>query len=123
MKKRGGDPNFYQKQDILKKFLKQYPTTQTLFKRELKILNELCKVYSLEFFSTGLVLPFSLNSLAWFKTEEGRQAIKSAQLKKTVDFSVKKPYDVGTEKIGEDAVIEKKPTLKDFLYGKKNEGS
>lgn len=118
MKKRG-DPNFYTKQEILKKFLKQYPTTKTKLAAELKFLKMLTANCSLEFLLREFALGFKVDTMLWFFSKDGKLAIESGKKKSVVDFSEKKEYSLQESKVGEDIKIDKKPkNLKDFLCQK-----
>ena len=86
------------------------------FAREMKMLNDLCERYSLEFMN---IVNFGkkFDSLAYLVSEKLRDALdqKFRAFNFRVDLSKYQTYDVG-EKAGQDAMIPPKiKTIKDFL--------
>jgi hypothetical protein len=86
------------------------------FAREMKMLNDLCERYSLEFMN---IVDFGkkLDSLAYLVSEKlkGRLDEKFRAFNFKVDLSKYQVYDIG-KKVGEDATINKKhKTVRDFL--------
>lgn len=86
------------------------------FAREMKMLNDLCERYSLEFMN---IVDFGkkFDSLAYLVSEKLRDALdqKFRAFNFRVDLSKYAAYDIGT-KTGEDGVINKtNKTIRDFL--------
>ena len=86
------------------------------FAREMKMLNDLCERYSLEFMD---IVDFGkkFDSLAYLVSEKLRDALdqKFRAFNFRVDLSKYQTYDVG-EKVGEDAMVSpKRKTIRDFL--------
>jgi len=86
------------------------------FAREMKLLNDLCDRYSLEFMD---IVNFGkkFDSLAYLVSSKLKNALdeKFRSFNFKVDLSKYKRYDIG-EKTGEDGVIPHLPkTIKDFL--------
>ena len=86
------------------------------FAREMKMLNDLCERYSLEFMD---VVSFGkkFDSLAYLVSEKLRDALdeKFRAFNFRVDLSKYHSYDIGA-KTGEDGIINKKnKTIRDFL--------
>ncbi len=86
------------------------------FAREMKMLNDLCDRYSLEFM-TIVYFGKKFDSLAYLVSEKLRDALdqKFRAFNFRVDLSKYQTYDVG-EKVGEDAMVSpKRKTIRDFL--------
>tara|TARA_Y100000592_G_scaffold94302_1_gene158852 strand:+ start:261 stop:608 length:348 start_codon:yes stop_codon:yes gene_type:complete len=86
------------------------------FAREMKMLNDLCDRYSLEFMD---IVDFGkkFDSLAYLVSEKLRDALdeKFRAFNFRVDLSKYHSYDIGA-KAGEDGIINKKnKTIRDFL--------
>ena len=86
------------------------------FAREMKMLNDLCERYSLEFMN---IVDFGkkFDSLAYLVSDKLKDTLdqKFRAFNFKVDLSKYQTYDVG-EKSGKDAVISpKRKTIKDFL--------
>ena len=86
------------------------------FAREMKLLNDLCDRYSLEFMD---IVNFGkkFDSLAYLVSPKLKDALdeKFRAFNFKVDLSKYKRYDIG-EKTGEDAIIPpSQKTIKDFL--------
>jgi hypothetical protein len=86
------------------------------FAREMKLLNDLCDRYSLEFMD---IVNFGkkFDSLAYLVSPKLKGVLdeKFRAFNFKVDLSKYKTYDIG-EKVGEDSVITpRKRTVKDFL--------
>lgn len=75
---------------------------------EIKISNFLIKKYGFEVFN-ALDLDFKLNSLAFFRTENGIETIKKQQREQSFVFEDVQSFEFSEEKIGEDKIIESKP--------------
>lgn len=91
-------------QFIVKKYVKP---TNIVWSREIKIAKKLVNTYANPAFWDWFSLDFPLNSLAYLLTNEGaNRLIKASQL---FSFEIPLPekYNIGTEKVGEDAKIEK----------------
>lgn len=89
------------------------------YMREMKLLNDLCERYSLEFMN---IFSFDkkVDSLAYFVSDKLEETLdrKFRAFNFRVDLSKYTDYDIG-EKVGEDPTVEKKiKSLKDFLDGK-----
>ena len=109
-------PKKINKKEILFRLVDVPPTgRRNFYAREMKFLNDLCDRYSLEF----------MNVVSFNKKFDSLTYLVSPKLKKTLDqkfrafnFLLDKSrypeYDIG-EKTGEDSVVKKKKTLKDFL--------
>ncbi len=86
------------------------------FAREMKLLNDLCDRYSLEFMN---IMDFGrkVDSMAYYTSLKLKNSLdeKFRAFNFRVDLSKYKTYDIG-EKAGEDAIIRpRKRTVKDFL--------
>ena len=86
------------------------------FAREMKMLNDLCERYSLEFMN---IVDFGkkFDSLAYLVSDKLKDTLdqKFRAFNFKVDLSKYAAYDIGT-KTGEDAVINKaNKTIRDFL--------
>ena len=86
------------------------------FAREMKMLNDLCERYSLEFMA---IVDFGkkFDSLAYLVSKKLRRCLdeKFRAFNFKVDLSKYQTYDIG-EKVGEDAAVNKKhKTVRDFL--------
>ncbi len=86
------------------------------FAREMKLLNDLCDRYSLEFMD---IVDFGrkIDSMAYYTSPKLKSALdeKFRAFNFRVDLSKYQTYDIG-EKAGEDVVITpRKRTVKDFL--------
>ena len=86
------------------------------FAREMKILNDLCDRYSLDFMR---IVSFSkkVDSLAYYASPKLKEVLneKFRAFNFNVDFSKYIVYNIG-EKTGEDSLVNfKKKTIKDFL--------
>ena len=105
------------KKEILKRLVSEPSSNKRMFyMREMKMLNDLCERYSLEF----------MNIMTFFKKLDSLSYLVSPKLKDTLDqkfrafnYSLDKnkypEYPLG-EKIGDDKPIEvKNKTIKDFL--------
>ncbi len=70
-----------------------------------------------EQFWMGLDLPFKLNSLAWFLSVDGTTLLKQKYANFRFEIPVVVQHNMGTEKVGEDAVVDtaKPLTIHDFL--------
>ncbi len=88
------------------------------YMREMKLLNDLCERYSLEFMN-AVSFDKQLDSLAYLVCDKLKETMdkKFRAFNFKVDLSKYPDYDIG-EKVGEDATINKKiKSLKDFLDG------
>lgn len=88
------------------------------YMREMKLLNDLCERYSLEFMNT-VSFDKKFDSLAYLVSDKLQETMdkKFRAFNFKVDLSKYPSYDIG-EKVGEDATIDKKiKSLKDFLDG------
>ena len=86
------------------------------FAREMKLLNDLCGRYSLEFMDF-VNFGKKFDSLAYLVSPKLKNALdeKFRAFNFKVDLSKYKTYDIG-EKIGEDVMVSQNPkTIKDFL--------
>lgn len=88
------------------------------YTREMKLLNDLCERYSLEFMD---IFSFDkkVDSLAYFVSDKLQETLdrKFRAFNFKVDLSKYTNYDIG-EKVGEDAKVDKKiKSLKKFLDG------
>lgn len=117
MRKSKRRPNKYQR--LISKFCKEPEkvwNNRGVVKREMAIAKKLFEYISEEKFWTKLYLPFKLNSLAWFLSDEGKTYL--IKYKKNIDLKGFDPvvFQLGDEKVGEDKHIESKPkNLLDFL--------
>lgn len=86
------------------------------YMREMKMLNDLCDRYSLEFMNE-VSFDRKFDSLAYLVSEKLKETLdkKFRAFNFKVDLSQYEHYDIG-EKVGEDASVEKKTkTIKQFL--------
>lgn len=95
---------------IVEKFVK---SEKTLWAREMKIAKSLISIHGNEIFSF-IVLGFKLNSLAWFKTEEGQKQIEIFK-KQFSQLNVEKKEIVFDNTIEYKNKFEPKKTIKDLL--------
>lgn len=116
-KKKKEEKSKINKKEILKRLVSEPPSNKRMFyMREMKMLNDLCERYSLEF----------MNIVTFFKKLDSLAYLVSPKLKSTLDQKFrafnyvvdksKYPEYVLGDKIGEDKPIEiKTKTIKDFL--------
>lgn len=120
-RKKRGDPDFNKKKEVLAKFLKEESLSKTKLAAELKFLKMLLKDNSLDFFHSEFAIDFKLNSLLWFFTSKGKEALRAGKARAKLEFKESETYNLAKEKVGEDKVIERSPkNLKDFLLHGKN---
>lgn len=113
--------NFKVCQDLIVKYLKP---EKIVWPREIKLAKTLLSENSAGFFNS-LELKFKLNSLAFFKTEEGMAYLlqhrndleKSTREEKTFQVltSPDKPVILEKDKVGEDVRVSKSKTMMEFL--------
>lgn len=98
-----------QRQAIVFKFLK-LPINN--WPNEIKMAKQLIKTQEDFEFFFNLDLGFKLNSLAYFKTDDGKQKLeeikKNDENLKNLDFAPKTEYIIDNKKHGQDIVVEKK---------------
>jgi hypothetical protein len=88
------------------------------YMREMKMLNDLCARYSVEFMNVAS-FDKKFDSLAYLVSEKLQETMdkKFRAFNFKVDLSKYSDYDIG-EKVGEDSTVEKKiKSLKNFLDG------
>lgn len=84
--------------------------------RELKFVQKLIDIYSLEIFWRALPVPFLADSLAWYLAPNGREYLKVEFAKFSLDLEAPTRHNISAVKFGEDKAIKIKPkTLRDFL--------
>jgi hypothetical protein len=86
------------------------------YMREMKMLNDLCERYSLEFMNE-VSFDKKFDSLAYLVSDKLKETLdkKFRAFNFKVDLSQYEHYDIG-EKVGEDGSVEKKvKTIKQFL--------
>lgn len=93
---------------LIKKFLKDKPKS---YAAEIKMANKVLAVHPEV---CDIELGFKLNSLAWFLTVDGKKAVNAYLFSKQQDAPKNEPK-LSDTKFGEDVIIEKKKTMKDFL--------
>jgi hypothetical protein len=89
------------------------------YMREMKLLNDLCERYSLEFMNIAS-FDKKFDSLAYLVSDKLQETMdkKFRAFNFKVDLSKYSNYDIG-EKVGEDAKVNRKiKSLKNFLDGK-----
>ena len=89
---------------IIKSLLKPEITSvknATIWPREIKLINQLFGFYPNDEFWDYVGMNFSLNSLAWFKTDDGEKELKRMWYAYTMRDSVK-AQEILQEKVGED---------------------
>ena len=101
-------------QYLILKYFKEKESSKINWAREVKIANQLIRTYSEVSFWLNYDLDFEINSLAYFRTEAGRDKLFIDYNKFLLDFAPKKEYYL-SDKVGEDKQFQKKKTLKDFL--------
>ena len=93
---------------LIKKFLKEKPKS---YAAEIKMANKVLAVHPEV---CNIELGFKLNSLAWLLTDDGKKAVNSYLFSKKLEE--KQPEtQLSKEKFGEDKIIPKQKTMKDFL--------
>ena len=103
---------FDQCSQLNKKFCK---TTKVNWGVEIRVLKTLLKTYSFEFL-LELFLPFKLNTLVWFLSEDGKEFLSKEWSKNNLVFIPEKKYKLEETKIGPDVEIKKeKKSLIEFL--------
>ncbi len=76
----------------------------------------LLKKYPNRDFWLALDLGFQLRSLFWFNSERGREELDRRWSVFNLDLGPQVDHTIGTEKIGEDVIVEKpKTSIADFL--------
>tara|TARA_R110001632_G_scaffold45038_2_gene114507 strand:- start:2039 stop:2485 length:447 start_codon:yes stop_codon:yes gene_type:complete len=105
------------KRDILHRLL-DVPSSnkQVFYMREMKLLNNLCDKYSLEFMNI-MTFTKKLDSLTYFTSPKLKQTLdqKFRAFNYSLDRGKYVEYDLGC-KVGEDkAIFTKNKTIKDFL--------
>lgn len=105
---------------LIKSLLKEELVSQknaSFWPREIKLVNQLYKVYPNDAFWDLVGLSFKLNSLAWFLTDDGQKELKRLWFAYNMGNSGSESPIVDLQKFGEDAVIEpqKPKTIADFL--------
>ena len=117
LKMRKRKPNKYQK--LITKFCKEPEKiwkNRGIIKREMGVAKKLFEFIPEESLWAKLHLPFKLNSLAWFLSEDGKEYL--IKYKKTIELSEFTPevYVLAEEKIGKDKQFKTRPkNLLDFL--------
>lgn len=115
-KKKKAKPTI-KKTSILHRLLNPPTSNKRMFyMREMKLLNNLCEKYSLEFMNI-VTFTKKLDSLTYFTSPKLKQTLdqKFRAFNYCVDNSKYVEYDLG-EKVGEDRPIStKNKTIKDFL--------
>lgn len=116
-KKKKEEKSKINKKEILKRLVSEPPDNKRMFyMREMKMLNDLCERYSLEF----------MNIVTFFKKLDSLTYLVSPKLRSTLDQKFrafnyvvdksKYPEYILGDKVGEDKSIEiKTKTIKDFL--------
>jgi len=115
-------------QFIINKFLKNPKITwkeKGLKFRELKFVEQLIKLYSLEVFWRALPVPFLVDSLGWYLAPRGREYLRIEFAKFSLDLTPQTSHNISAVKFGDDKKLKRKPkTLRDFLNnGSKKEDS
>ncbi len=87
---------------------------RTFYPRELKIAHELWKKYTQDFWEK-LTLDYKLKSLAFLLCDRGQEDVEKKWREYNFVPSKTESITYAEEKIGEDVVIRKAPSLLDFL--------
>ena len=115
MKKEGIAPKgFYH--FMVQRFLKEdKDLTSRVWAREIKIAKKIFNLHPDTYFWNQIDLGFSLNSLAWFCSSEGKYALLIQRKKINYRPKQRKAYKL-TKKLGRNKKItQKKKSLMDFL--------
>lgn len=102
------------KKDLITRFLKPENIN---WGNEMRVLAKLLKTYPDKEKWQKFALSFKLNSLCFFFTQKGKEMLQKGYYTPAATSTIKieKPIELGTEKVGEDIVVEKPKSLRDFL--------
>jgi len=121
MEEKGVAPKGFYHFMVNKFLIQDTPLSKKGWPREIKIAKKIFSQYPSPKFWNELDLGFSLKSLAWFLSENGRCALKVHRKILSFELKNKKRYKL-SKKIGKNKKIKKtRKTLMDFLNeSKKN---
>lgn len=107
------DENLEFKKIMVSKFLKPENIN---WAKEMRIAQTILSKYPDKNIWKNLFLPFKLNSLFFFLTQKGQEFLKPKR-EKYIPHVSKNETKIGEQKLGEDIIINKPKTIKDFLNG------
>jgi hypothetical protein len=85
-------PTKLNKKDFVKKFLKE--GSNIIWPKELKIVNNLFRIFPNEDFWNTLELNFKLNSLCWFLSDDGRKFLNKEYKKFSLNLPEAKKFEI-----------------------------
>lgn len=106
--------DFEFKKMIISKFLKNIETLD--WGKEMRVASTILKKYPDKEFWRYFTLSYKLNSLFYFFSENGKKVLLENYGKKFLKTE-KRDFNISSEKIGEDRILEKPKSIRDFLNG------